>query len=581
MVDFDKETLELAKKWVEYKNDPIKFAEECCYLPTPGGDALPKLYEPQKRVIKDFYENHFLILLKSRQTGFSTLSQIITAHLCTFYENVIIGILSRDASESSDFCRKVEDILDKMDPWLRPKYKTKSVQSFILTNGCQLWSSAISPQNPGAVFRGKAITILFIDEAAHAPNIDEAWTAISMALSKSQLTAEKTNIPFGTVILSTPNRTQGIGKFFYDQWIYAINKESLFRPHKIHWKEIPDFVEDPRWYEKQCKILNNDPRRIAQELELKFVGAGGTLFSEEVQTKLQELEGHKPLEVINLPGGELHKLSEIKKGKFYLIGVDTASEAGGTDFSTVEVFSFEDMEHTLEYKGKVAVKIFVEKIVKLIARMVPNNIIIVENNSYGNQVMEELVYDETYQFNLFGEYKGKHGKLAKRNKNQMIFVPGLNTNSKTRPLILDALYTYVSENPEMIKSERLSLELLGLVDKINRIEADKGANDDLALALGFICYARHYCSDLLGNTEQDSHANETTILEESVSMISRFNEPDIPLKGNFQNSSFDHFKKDLENHILENLGNMKGHVNTFEFFRRADGKPFLAETKDD
>ena len=554
----DNKSLQYAKKFLIYKADPCKFIEECVYIPTPGGDELIKLYPPQKKIVNSFLKDHFLILLKSRQLGFSTICQCIITYLSTFYENVIIGIISRDGSESSDFCRKSEDMLDKLPEWLRPTYKTKSVQSFILQNGNQVWSSPISPANPGAVFRGKSITLLIMDEAAHIRYIDEAWTAIAPALSKAQMSAEKASIPFGTIMVSTPNKTEGIGKFFFQNWKAAINADIIFKPHKIHWSEIDDFRNDPTWYKKQCELLNNDKRKIAQELELKFISTENSLFDEKVQEALQNID-NIPKEKIKFPSGtELWRFKDLDKTKFHLIGVDTASNSGA-DFSAIEVVEHETLDHVLEFKGKLPVKEFA-KIVKLCARLIPHNILIVENNSYGNQVIEELQYDEEISYNIFGEWKGEGDKKT--------FTVGLNTNARTRPLILDAMFTYVNENPEFIKSERLALELLGLSNKRNRIEADAGGNDDLAMSYAFICYARHYCNDLLGNTQQ-VEVGETIFMDETINMLTGMNQRSTPLHGSFTNDTYVQFKKTLDAYIKENAGvNLRGTVNTFSLWNK-------------
>ena len=242
------ETLELARKRLYYKENPIAFIEDNIMIPSPGGDILLKLYDPQKRIIKSFFQHHELILLKSRQIGMSTLSQAIITYLFTFFENCVVGVVSRDSGESSDFCRKTQNMIDRLPDSLRPKYKNSSIQYFILNNGCQLHTAAISPANPGSAFRSKSITLLIIDEAAHIRNIDQAWTGMASTLSKTQIVAAENKIPYGTIILSTPNKTEGIGKWFFSMWSGARTKQNAFYSHKIHWKEIPDFSRDPAWY---------------------------------------------------------------------------------------------------------------------------------------------------------------------------------------------------------------------------------------------------------------------------------------------------------------------------------------------
>lgn len=504
-----KKDIERAQLKLEYKHNIVKWAEECVYLPIGGEDRLCKLYEPQKKVLIDFQKHHFLTLLKSRQTGFSTLSQIIVAHISTFYKNVVMGIISRDGSESSDFNRKVIDILEKQPKWLRPSFNHnlggfKNAQSFKTTDGCQLWSSAVSPANPGAVFRGKTLTLLIIDEAAHIRNIDEAWTGIAMSLSKAQADAKIHGIPYGTIILSTPNRTQGIGKWYFERWQQAsMNPNGVWKPHKIHWKEIPLFRDDPNWYKQQCEILENNPKKIAQELELQFVPAGG-IFPEEVYQKLQILKSDIKEKVRINSDSFIWRFDKIHPHKFYLIGVDTASEYGA-DWSAIQVFDYITMDQVLEFRGNLSVKAFVN-VLKMVVGMIKNNVLLVENNSYGNQVCEELYLDNHRTYNIYGTWKaktasgatmGKSSKLSSSKAKKRVFIPGINTNTATRPLIMDALYKYVTERPEAIKSERLAMELISLIDKSNKIQADEGSTDDLALAYGFCCYARHYLKETM------------------------------------------------------------------------------------
>lgn len=486
------ETLRLARKRLEYKEDPIKFMEDCVLIPTPGGSQPIKLYEPQKRIIKSFFQHHELILLKSRQIGMSTLCQAIITYLFTFFDNCVVGIVSRDSPEASDFCRKTQDMIDQLPDWIRPKYKNRSIQYFILENGCQLHTASVSPANPGSVFRSKSITLLIIDEAAHIRNIDQAWTGIGSTLSKVQQVAAREKIPYGTILLSTPNKTEGIGKWYFSMWTGARTKQNAFWAHKIHWTEIPDFVNDPNWYKRQCKILNNDKSKIAQELELKFVGTEDSLFDEEVQQRLQN--GFKdPLEIVTLPipkgRGELHRFKEINRAHYHIIGVDCAS-AAGSDNSAIEVIEYETMEQVLEFNGKVDPKQLVD-VIRLVCAFCPHNILVIENTGgYGSSVIYDLMYDEETNYNLYGTDSGK---------DKGVFIPGLSTNAKTRPLILDSLYTYIVEDPDIIHSERLAMELLGLVNKANRVEADKGFKDDLALAYGFACYVRKYDTDALGD----------------------------------------------------------------------------------
>jgi len=560
----DQKVLDLARKKLYFKEHPIEFIENFVYLPISGEDELMKLYDPQKVIIKSFFQNHNLILLKSRQIGMSTLCQALITYIFAFYENCVVGIVSRSGEESSDFCRKVTSMIEKLPDWLRPEFDNKAMQYFILKNGCQLHTGIVSPANPGAVFRSKSITVLIIDEAAHIRNIDEAWTGMASTISKAQLDAERNNVPFGTVILSTPNKTEGIGKWFFQMWLSARNKTNAFWPHRIHWKEIPAFANSPDWYNKQCGILNNEKNRIWQELELKFVGAEDALFDAEIQVKLQN-SVMLPLEKMPIPvsrgRGDLLRFKDIKRTHFHIIGVDSAT-AAGNDNSAVEVIEYETMEQVLEFNGKVDPK-ELTKIVKYIYTLCPHNIIVVENTGgYGQSVIYDLLDDDEVEYNLYGIYKGKPGS--------QVFVPGLSTNPHTRPLILDSLYDYVTHDPDLIHSEKLSMELLGLVRRASRVEADKGFNDDLALAYGFCCYIRKYCPDALGDVSEIPEEYSSEYVKESLAITADLN-GDAPFAG-VRRTSMERgredpeFRNNLDKYIREKYlqGELMGEVNIHE-----------------
>ena len=529
--------IEKAQKYLLYKKNPIVFMEECCYLPETGGDKLVVLYEPQKAIVRDFYhgENH-MILLKSRQCGFSTLWQMISVHLSVFYKNVIIGITSRDGAEASDFCRKTCDILDKLPKWLDPGYKWKNIQNYCTKNGTQLISSAISLANPGALFRGKSICLLIMDEIAHVQKADEAWTGVAASLSIAQMRAKTNKIPYGTILLSTPNRTTGIGKFFFEMWSGANEQKNNFRPYKIHWSEISELKNSPTWYKEQCKRYNNDPRKIAQELNLKFIGSGDTLFPEEVQTKLQSIQV-KPKRTLRLAqGGELYIYEEPTPLRLYLIGIDTASSYG-KDNSAVEVLDYLSMRQVMEYNGKTNPKSFAD-VIRFICKLVPNNLLIIETTGgYGLTILNELQYDENESYNIFQENKN--------NKTEQDRVPGLSTTTKTRPLVVQSLYEHVVSETEKIKSNRLIGELLALVDKAGKVQADEGANDDLCFALGFCCYVKKYYNE---NIILEEEIGENSEIKEIYQSIQKMNNLPILDKRDLSLNP-EAFKRDMQKYI--------------------------------
>jgi hypothetical protein len=256
---------------------------------------------------------------------------------------------------------------------------------------------------------------------------------------------------------------------------------TLFKPFTIHWKDVHELASDPNWYKQQCQMFDNDPKKIQQELELKFLGGEGSFFDEAVTMKLQDIR-IEPIQKYKLFGGEAWVFQHPVKERFYITGVDTAPEHG-VDKSAVTIWDYETLNQVWEFQGKCPVKEFVKIVIAGIAQY--PGIVVVENNSYGNQVIEELnMSDHSVMM-----YKEKIGNNVIRS--------GINTNVKTRPLMIDALYSYIANFPEIVMSRRLALELIGLVTKSGKVQADVGMQDDIAFSAALAFYVRKYDPPLM------------------------------------------------------------------------------------
>lgn len=468
-------------EYLKCKNDFVYFCENYALIELPGGDVKLKLYKKQKELVLSILEEHYACVLKSRQVGISTITQILCAWLVVFHDNCVCGIVSKDGSEATIFARTIRGIVEKLPKWFGVRFDKYTEQSFILKNGSKVYASPVNPQAPNKCMRGKAITFLVIDEAAFIDRMDDAWTSMVPALSTAQMHARANGIPFGTLILSTPNKTVGSGAWFYQQYTHSLERTGIFKHHIIHWKDIIELAGDPNWYKTQCELFNNDQKKIQQELDLKFLSATGSFFDDDTSIKLQE-DKQDPIQILKLRGGEFWVFEKPIPGCYYLIGVDTAPEHG-EDKSTINIFEYRTMNQVGEFQGKCRIDDFI-KIIISICFQYPGTII-VESNSYGNQVCESLSKNMDLYMRLYKEKRGE-GEGAK-------FFNGLSTNSRTRPLMIDALHTYVTQFPETIKSTRFVMELIGLTEKSSgRVEADRGCHDDIVMAGALCYYVRKY-----------------------------------------------------------------------------------------
>jgi len=544
----EREVEDLVSEYIKCKNDFVYFCRKYIFIELPGGDVLLDPYRKQKELIDLILEKHFVLVLKSRQIGVSTIIQAYSTWLAMFHDNVVIGIISKDGKEATDFARGIRGMVEKLPDWLKPTggvmgrgFAKRSEQSFILTNGSKIFASPVAPNAPEKTLRGKAITFLVIDEAAFIKFVETAWTAMVPALSTNQMMAKNNNIPYGTVLLSTPNKTLGPGKWFFDRYSSTISGDTIFTPYKIHWREIPQLVEDKSWYQNQCEFFNNDQKKIQQELELKFLSASGSFFEASTVEKLQEVDA-EPIEKIKVFNGEVWKFQEPILGKYYIIGVDTAPEHG-EDKSAITVWDYQTLEQVWEYQGKCRVDDFV-KVVKLACAQY-SGLLVIESNSYGNQVIEAIDRSE-YSLMMYKETRGKD-----------TIVPGLSTNAKTRPLMIEALYTYISEFPESVKSKRLVLELISLTTKISgqteRVQADVGCHDDLAMATATAFYVRKWDPPMIIDGAR-------TFQTQELSRIVDMNKDHLDVSN-----------PEIMKYVKENISEMGGFVDILSMYNKGGG----------
>jgi len=478
-----------------YRKNLKEFILENIYIDEIGGTVRFKPYRKQEEVIDQFLNDHNLLFVKSRQIGISTIVQAISIAVMVLYSNVTIGVLSKDSKEASSFVRKAKGMLDNLPSWIRPEkssYEKKIEQHVKISNGSEMVSDTVNAHKPEITLRGQAIAILIVDEAAFIDKVDEAYVGMMPAVDKVQKVAAAKGIPFGNFIISTPNKTSGIGQWYFDKYKDAKAGIGPFKLVQIHWSEIEGL--DETWYESMKKKYS--PLELAQELDMKFIGTKHSIFDHEVQMYLQDEKNFteptiKKFTVETQRVGEhvaMRQEVELKiykepiPGKNYLIGVDTATKEGLCKSAVVVMDRF-TLEDVAIFVCDIEPHLLCE-VVKVVMDYYSLNCTIVERNSYGLQVVKEL--------SLFPKYSSRLYFTKKDMKSDVEFIPGLETTGFSRPLIIESLITFVKEKYQQINSKDLALQLVSLEEHSGKIKHGSNALDDLAMAFGFGCYVLLY-----------------------------------------------------------------------------------------
>jgi len=417
-------------------------------------------YPFQDDCVKDFIDNRFNIIVKSRQLGLSTLVAAYAVWLAIFYKDKNVLVIATKLAVAQNFIKKVKVAIRSLPPWLViPEIVGNNKQSIEFSNGSTIKAIPTS-EDAG---RSEALSLLIIDEAAFVRNFDELWMGLYPTLSTGGR----------AIVLSTPN---GVGGQYYDLYMKAESGENDFHPTKLPWSVHPE--RDDQWFNTECKALNE--KQIAQELLCDFAAAGDTfLTSREIEYVRQCIKNP-----IDRWGPEnavwvwKYPLSEKK----YLISADVA-RGDGADYSSFVVFDIQSSEVVADFKAKIPPDNFASVLAEA-GRRYNNALLAPESNTYGYAVLmklNELKYPAIY-------FAREKDKFAVMYGDGNIGKGGFSTQGPSRAKILTKLEEVVRNKNLMIYSSRIYEELKTFIWKGNKPQAMRGKNDDLVMALAIGCW---------------------------------------------------------------------------------------------
>lgn len=262
-----------------------KFFKEVCKVFHPArGLISPEIYPIFEEIIKAFFENHFVIILKSRQVGISTLFSNIALYSCIFFPGTAVGVVSRRKDDAITFLDRARWSWNHLPFYFKPRLLADNRLSLVWVSGSKFLVSAPTKD----AFRGETLSVLIIDEAGACRNIDKLYSSAYLTLSKNFETLRTRKAPYGIVIISTGGFLSDPSvKWFKTMWEEAKEGSNPYKAFKVHWKDV-NLDED--WYKKQCAALGNNPDLIKIELDCGFITreAGSGVFDPGILEKIKE-----------------------------------------------------------------------------------------------------------------------------------------------------------------------------------------------------------------------------------------------------------------------------------------------------
>ena len=348
------------------------------------------LYPAQVNVLTALLKEKYIILLKTRQFGASTLvGGAYFLWLLLFTENAHNLILSKSEREAHALMGdRFKPMFKGLPSWMKPGTDliSDSKTEFALSNGAKMFSL---PTSAGDSYTARAC---MIDEAALVHN---SRTSLSDVL----LAVEPTIAAGGQLILVSKTDKSRPQSTFNSLFKGAVMGENQFYPLFAPWQAVP--WRDDEWYAGKINLsvsINGTTDYVKENYPETWEEA---LATRELDKRLSqdhikkcyvqrdfltevELSDYAPPE---LPGLWVY---ETPNGvSQYVITADPAEGNPGSDDSTADVWDWDSGEQICNLSGRFESAVFAQYI-DLLGGYYGNAPVFVERNNHGHAVISWL-----------------------------------------------------------------------------------------------------------------------------------------------------------------------------------------------
>lgn len=186
-----------------------------------------------------------------------------------FNSNKEVMILANKLNTAKEIFSRVASMYELLPDFIKPGVKEYNKTSMTFDNGSKVGCQATS----ASAIRGKSISLIVVDEFAFlGSSLAEEFIASTFPALSSSETSK-------LVLISTP---YGLNHF-YKIWHDSEQGNNNFVRVEGKWAES----RNQQWFEEQSKLLNNDPVKIAQELECVDGSTMIELYDNETKTTIK------------------------------------------------------------------------------------------------------------------------------------------------------------------------------------------------------------------------------------------------------------------------------------------------------
>jgi len=514
---------------------------------TQKGMVPFKLFYKQKQIIKSYEKFNRNIITKPRQAGVSTTTAAYIAAKCAFGDpenQHKVLILANKQTLAQEFLKKVKDFLDQIPYWvwgiddIEESYLDTDSKGHLKLKStkCEIRALATSKD----ALRGFTPTFLVMDEAAFIDNGADVFGAALASLGTGGRIS----------LISTPN---GMDPLYYKTYNGAKSKDNTFNIVEMKWHQdirynrglrwlkgedteikcdsvgrtklrweysgktyettessIDDYevmLKDgwkpsSPWYEEMSADMG-DPKKIAQELDVSFIGSGGNVVDDEHVSFHEENNVLEP-DVMTEMERSMWIWKKPIEGHKYILGCDV-SRGDGKDSSTIVILDFDGLEQVAEFQAKIPPDVLAEVVFKY-GNMYSAYTIVDITGGMGVATVLKLM-DMGYKHLHYDDPKSRKlsQKYARSKYKEGDKVPGFNVGN-TRLQMVSELEEHIREGKTIIRSQRMIEELRTFVYKNNRPDHMPGYHDDIIMAYAMAIFVVQTSFKKLEETKKHTKA---------------------------------------------------------------------------
>jgi hypothetical protein len=489
-------------RWREYSSSPEKFFSECVWVPAGskfGGTAgrVPlNLFDYQQDALDVFRGNRYVVVLKARQLGLTTIAMGYALWMLLFRPGSNIVLVSKNQSTAD----KALELLDFMYQFLPDSVKARGPQpenqaakhhSYRFADG--MVSQISSYAATKTVAAGQTASLVIWDEAALAEYQEDVLRTL----------LPTTDAGGSMIVFST---ARGGHNRFAQLFRDAERGENEFKPLFFPWS-VSELVS-PEDYESKRRALKSEPWLFYAEypssVDEAFRQSGRSRFPAlppEEEAEVFPLRGNLEWDTfggvsfVPNPDGPFRFMPEaldgVPAGHTAVVAVDPSSGTGG-DYTAITGGWYQDgvpFRAVFWHANMVEPGEAAEEAAKL-GRLLRDErgmdalLVVEKQGGYGDTIIHELrenlLYQNLYRFTYTGH---------RRRRTEQSY--GFPMTYARRPLVIDTLAKWVDRNGQVMDGiDPILRQELGafVVREDGRVMADAGMYDDMVMSTAIWLY---------------------------------------------------------------------------------------------